>query len=128
MQPRETVVKTIARMGREFKKLMQKGRNVQIEIISGLVSTLFDSDIQAYDKTYEVIERLLNEKPAEQKSGPINQEYEYKWALHENEVFGPFPGKSMKAWNDAGFFKSGVYIRKVLSGESFTKMGSDESF
>ncbi|CAI2181981.1 3301_t:CDS:1 [Funneliformis geosporum] len=50
--------------------------------------------------------------------------WEYKWIdssdANSNDIYGPFSGEDMKAWNDQGFFAQGVLVRKAGSEDEFT--------
>uniref|UniRef100_A0A671KKG4 CD2 antigen cytoplasmic tail-binding protein 2 n=2 Tax=Sinocyclocheilus anshuiensis TaxID=1608454 RepID=A0A671KKG4_9TELE len=40
--------------------------------------------------------------------------WEYKWDNEENsELYGPFNSQQMQDWVDEGYFKDGVYCRKI---------------
>lgn len=46
--------------------------------------------------------------------------WEYKWENKEDaQVYGPFSNSCMNCWSDQGFFKDGVYCRKIGSEGSF---------
>ncbi|KAJ3294127.1 hypothetical protein HK104_003906 [Borealophlyctis nickersoniae] len=43
--------------------------------------------------------------------------WEYKWGKDSEELFGPFPGEDMKAWDEQGYFDQGeLWVRKVTQG------------
>ncbi|CAG8438774.1 16933_t:CDS:2 [Funneliformis mosseae] len=50
--------------------------------------------------------------------------WEYKWTdtsdANSNDIYGPFSGEDMKAWNDQGFFAQGVLVRKAGTEDEFT--------
>jgi CD2 antigen cytoplasmic tail-binding protein 2 len=49
--------------------------------------------------------------------------WEYKWSdtsgANSNEIYGPFSGEDMKAWNDQGFFTQGILVRKACTEDVF---------
>eukprot|EP00794_Sanderia_malayensis_P014122 gene14122-15599_t len=46
--------------------------------------------------------------------------WEYKWENNEEaEVYGPYQNSCMISWKEQGFFKNGVYCRKVGSAGDF---------
>ncbi|EGF78256.1 hypothetical protein BATDEDRAFT_35734 [Batrachochytrium dendrobatidis JAM81] len=111
MQPRETLIKTIQRIGflskkkkaKDVKKSdadiesrltpdMIKQRKVALERITALGSHLFDSDQSAYEKSYEQIVRLLRSKDL----------------IDDDWVHGtPLPPLSEKAQSEAFEYKWG---------------------
>lgn len=55
-------------------------------------------------------------KDEEADSGLVNDEvmWEYKWENKENsELYGPFSSQQMQDWVDQGYFKDGVYCRRI---------------
>ncbi|XP_026991278.2 CD2 antigen cytoplasmic tail-binding protein 2 isoform X1 [Tachysurus fulvidraco] len=55
-------------------------------------------------------------KDEELDSGLVSDEvmWEYKWENKENsELYGPFSSQQMQDWVDQGYFKDGVYCRRV---------------
>ncbi|XP_060758158.1 CD2 antigen cytoplasmic tail-binding protein 2 isoform X1 [Neoarius graeffei] len=55
-------------------------------------------------------------KDEEAHSGFVNDEvmWEYKWENKDNsELYGPFSSQQMQDWVDQGYFKDGVYCRRV---------------
>ncbi|XP_055753994.1 CD2 antigen cytoplasmic tail-binding protein 2-like [Salvelinus fontinalis] len=45
--------------------------------------------------------------------------WEYKWDTEENsELYGPFSSQQMQGWVDEGFFKDGVYCRRIEQGSA----------
>ncbi|MCI4384805.1 hypothetical protein PGIGA_G00042860 [Pangasianodon gigas] len=55
-------------------------------------------------------------KDEEADSGLVSDEvmWEYKWENKENsELYGPFSSQQMQDWVDQGYFKDGVYCRRV---------------
>jgi hypothetical protein len=67
--------------------------------------------------------RLDEVLPDEWQSGdplPETQEtlqkeelWEYKWTIESEDVFGPFPSKSMKLWQQEKYFPDTVVVRPV---------------
>ena len=46
--------------------------------------------------------------------------WEYKWENKDGaEIYGPYSNSCMISWNDQGYFKDGVFCRKVGSDGSF---------
>ena len=46
--------------------------------------------------------------------------WEYKWEDNdEAEIYGPYSNSCMQSWNEQGFFKDGVFCRKIGSEGSF---------
>lgn len=59
------------------------------------------------------------DKDEEEDSGLVTDEvmWEYKWENKENsELYGPFSSQQMQDWVDQGYFKDGVYCRRVNQG------------
>ncbi|KAL0993292.1 hypothetical protein UPYG_G00105760 [Umbra pygmaea] len=45
--------------------------------------------------------------------------WEYKWDTEENsELYGPFSSQQMQGWVDEGYFKDGVYCRRIRQGNT----------
>nr|XP_046161928.1 CD2 antigen cytoplasmic tail-binding protein 2-like [Oncorhynchus gorbuscha]XP_046161929.1 CD2 antigen cytoplasmic tail-binding protein 2-like [Oncorhynchus gorbuscha] len=45
--------------------------------------------------------------------------WEYKWDTGENsELYGPFSSQQMQGWVDEGYFKDGVYCRRIEQGSA----------
>ncbi|XP_071028574.1 CD2 antigen cytoplasmic tail-binding protein 2-like [Oncorhynchus clarkii lewisi] len=45
--------------------------------------------------------------------------WEYKWDTEENsELYGPFSSQQMQGWVDEGYFKDGVYCRRIEQGSA----------
>ncbi|XP_066498478.1 CD2 antigen cytoplasmic tail-binding protein 2 [Hoplias malabaricus] len=63
----------------------------------------------------EFDEKHRVEKETEDKSR-VNDEvmWEYKWENKDNsEIYGPFSSQQMQDWVDQGYFKDGVYCRRL---------------
>ncbi|KAJ1328683.1 hypothetical protein BSLG_009918 [Batrachochytrium salamandrivorans] len=117
MQPRETLIKTLQRIGPVTKRKTGTGgskhtdtdtktaptpemllkRKQDLERITTIGSHLFDIDQSAYEKSYEQIVRLLRSKD-----------------LIGTEVFGPFTAAQMLAWSQCGLLAQGnAYVRVI---------------
>ncbi|CAM4366856.1 hypothetical protein PO909_001562 [Leuciscus waleckii] len=59
------------------------------------------------------------EKDEDKDNSLVSDEvmWEYKWDNEENsELYGPFSSQQMQDWVDEGYFKDGVYCRKIDQG------------
>ncbi|XP_018934880.1 CD2 antigen cytoplasmic tail-binding protein 2-like isoform X1 [Cyprinus carpio] len=64
----------------------------------------------------EFDEKQVAEKDEDKDNSRVSDEvmWEYKWENEENsELYGPFSSKQMQEWVDEGYFKDGVYCRRI---------------
>jgi len=61
------------------------------------------------------------DEPSFSSKQPLTQQWEYKWVDNgvDIEVYGPFSGENMEAWNDQGFFTQGILVRKAGTDDEF---------
>jgi CD2 antigen cytoplasmic tail-binding protein 2 len=137
LQPSESVIDALARLGKEKKKKAQKSAGVaktsdvkakapDIDRITALASALLVHDAEVYSTTFEAHVRSIRRSgvvPAEWN--PPVTAYEYRWADNvgapdtKGAVYGPFSALEMRTWYDASFFGfSGekILLRKVKDG------------
>ncbi|EGD73134.1 hypothetical protein PTSG_04847 [Salpingoeca rosetta] len=70
-----------------------------------------DGVFTIYEDTYEKLVHEIKEKDV--------ATFEYKWSEDEDaEVYGPFTAQQMADWQEAGFFKSGVWARQLKKGRN----------
>uniref|UniRef100_A0A4W5Q3S7 CD2 antigen cytoplasmic tail-binding protein 2 n=2 Tax=Hucho hucho TaxID=62062 RepID=A0A4W5Q3S7_9TELE len=58
---------------------------------------------------------------ADQDDETVSDEvmWEYKWDTEENsELYGPFSSRQMQGWVEEGYFKDGVYCRRIEQGSA----------
>ena len=57
----------------------------------------------------------------ESKSEIVSDEvmWEYKWEEKDEEIHGPHSSSEMLQWTEDGYFKKGVYCRKVGTDSQF---------
>ncbi|KAJ8250863.1 hypothetical protein GJAV_G00214070 [Gymnothorax javanicus] len=75
---------------------------------------MFAEHIDSLDK-----EEMLEQE--EEAAGILNEEvlWEYRWQNDEGaELYGPFTSQQMQDWVDEGYFKDGVYCRRVGEGSA----------
>ncbi|KAI1884763.1 hypothetical protein AGOR_G00229850 [Albula goreensis] len=68
------------------------------------------------DMFADKIDGLDQDKTEEEDKGILSDEvmWEYKWENNESsELYGPFSSQQMQDWVDEGYFKDGVYCRKI---------------
>ncbi|XP_051988394.1 CD2 antigen cytoplasmic tail-binding protein 2 [Xyrauchen texanus] len=73
-----------------------------------------DDELDMFGDKFD--ERHSVEKDEDKDNDRVTDEvmWEYKWDNEENsELYGPFSSQQMQEWVDEGYFKDGVYCRKV---------------
>lgn len=56
--------------------------------------------------------------PEEVSSSESELKWEFKWKQEEEQIYGPFPTTQMQGWVDEGYFKDGVFVRKLGAEDS----------
>ncbi|KAJ8347397.1 hypothetical protein SKAU_G00287980 [Synaphobranchus kaupii] len=83
-----------------------------------------EEEEEELDMFADQIDGLPNDKTQEKEeeaTGILSDEvmWEYKWQNDEAaELYGPFSSQQMQDWVDEGYFKDGVYCRKVGQGDT----------
>ncbi|XP_069044394.1 CD2 antigen cytoplasmic tail-binding protein 2 [Lepisosteus oculatus] len=76
-----------------------------------------DEEDEQLDMFADKIDGTEGEKRKEEEEREtVSQEvmWEYKWENKENsELYGPFSSQQMQDWVDQGYFKEGVYCRRI---------------
>lgn len=170
MQPRETVKKTLQRLGKGSKissaeRWRRKKAGIvdeAAEVVTRLTHLTNDiltrtGNMNIYEETYEFIESRIrkatepaasaasaddaldmfadnfdsSEKqpdPGEKDKKDTQEEdkkddgalmWQFKWKQEDTELHGPFTTEQMAKWNEEGYFKSGVFVRKVGEDTKF---------
>ena len=140
LQPGESVLEALARLGREKKKKEKKASKAEksnedakakvseIDRITSLASALMVNDTEVYSTTFEALVRSIR------RSGTVAADwnppvaaYEYRWGEGygapetKDVVYGPFSLLEMQTWYDASFFGQvgeKILVRKVMDGQS----------
>ncbi|CEJ80485.1 hypothetical protein VHEMI00664 [[Torrubiella] hemipterigena] len=80
---------------------------------------IYDQERELLVREYrrESGEEWVEPKQPEEDTGTITVQttgdWNFRWVAGDGAVQGPFDGPTMKAWQDAGYFKQGVEIRRV---------------
>eukprot|EP01147_Barroeca_monosierra_P003471 gene3471-6102_t len=91
---------------RETREKAAQGLTRIIELADQLMQ---DGVFTIYEDTYEKLVHEIKEKDV--------PTFEYKWTDEEDsEVYGPFTAQQMADWQEAGFFKEGVWVRQLKKG------------
>ncbi|KAL9128750.1 MAG: hypothetical protein Q9217_002629 [Psora testacea] len=104
-------------------------RREAVEAITGAADQLLTrGQTDIYDLEREILTRQYSRETGDQWVDPPRQaeedggartgvakQWEYRWsdARDGGEAHGPFEGKTMEAWNEAGYFGDGVEYRAV---------------
>ena len=152
MQPGETVAKSIQRLGKSGKKI-KRGQKLsdlnkedaeeitadreKLSTLSGYADQLLQTgDMNAYDKTFESLNHLINERrtvessdmfaddfePSSSKSSlstkvaapSSSTSWEFKWDNKDDApVYGPHSNTEMIKWVNDGYFDVGVWVRQT---------------
>ncbi|XP_050525846.1 CD2 antigen cytoplasmic tail-binding protein 2 homolog [Daktulosphaira vitifoliae] len=82
-----------------------------------------DLDMYADDFDEKEKEKLVNtsttSKEEPEKSSDDKLQWEYKFSLESNEVFGPYDTEQMLKWKDEDRFKEPIWVRKCNSNSEF---------
>ncbi|KAJ3043249.1 hypothetical protein HDV00_005569 [Rhizophlyctis rosea] len=108
----------------------------QLTALSDKLMSLGQFDFQSL--TYEQIVRNLRraellddswqpgDAVPDSRSAPtsaLDTLWEYKWGEESEELFGPYTGQEMRAWNEQGFFnEGGALVRQVKAGTPLDAM------
>lgn len=68
------------------------------------------------DTPVEELKNSCRPTTSKNKMDLINNKimWEYKWDEGEDsQIYGPYSSEDMLAWNKQGYFRNGVYVRKV---------------
>lgn len=139
LQPGESVLEALARLGREKKKKEknaarakskdeEKAKVSEIDRVTALASALMVNDTEVYSSTFEGFVRSVRRSGTVAADwNPPTAAYEYRWAEGygapdtKDTVYGPFSGLEMQTWYDASFFGTlgeKILVRKVIDGHS----------
>jgi len=175
MEPRETISKTLRRLGGNTRlttaerwKLKKAGLSTdggsssKVTRLTELANQILtaDGNMDVYQETYEQISNIISksvkkgqpssslssdldmyaddfdlkekeklenptqsnqeesEEPEEQVTGESLQ-WEYKFSLESNEVFGPYSTEQMQKWKVEDKFKEPIWVRKCNSNSEF---------
>ncbi|KAJ8402643.1 hypothetical protein AAFF_G00367260 [Aldrovandia affinis] len=78
-----------------------------------------DDDLDMFADQIDGMEGEKEQDKEEKDQGMLSDEvmWEYKWENDgKSELYGPFSSQQMQDWVDEGYFKDGVYCRKVGQG------------
>ncbi|XP_050436968.1 CD2 antigen cytoplasmic tail-binding protein 2 homolog [Adelges cooleyi] len=82
-----------------------------------------DLDMYADDFDEKEKEKLVNtSQTSEEESKPSSDnklQWEYKFSLESNEVFGPYETEQMLKWKEEDKFKEPIWVRKCNSNSEF---------
>ncbi|KAG8433456.1 hypothetical protein GDO86_017655 [Hymenochirus boettgeri] len=144
----QEIAKGKMELGQEGAKSMtdseaeeSKGRTEPLELLISLADQMVALGVyEVYQDTYEKLAYKLRtlapraaldmfadeveEESLEKKEESLKDDevmWEYKWENKEGaELYGPFTSTQMQDWVDQGYFKDGVYCRRVnSSGDQF---------
>lgn len=111
-------------------------RRKAVDAITGAADALYSREqLEIYDTEREMLMRQYKretgdewEPPAEDVDAEPDEEindsamWEYRWSnARDGEHHGPYDGRTMKAWNDAGYFGEGVEFRRI-GGSEWTRV------
>ena len=115
----------------------ERRRREAVENITGAADRLLTrGQTEIYDTERELLMRQFSRETGEQwvehprqvdeDEEDANKQWEYRWsdARDGGDAHGPYDGKMMKAWDEAGYFGEGVEYREVGG----TKWSSIASF
>ncbi|RPB23353.1 hypothetical protein L211DRAFT_825747 [Terfezia boudieri ATCC MYA-4762] len=113
----------VQKVDKHYKELIEK--------LTGAADLLLTrGQLEIYDDSREMLMRQYRRETGEAWSLPIGTQrsprgevqWEYRWTDGRDggSVYGPFPGKDMKTWNQHGFFGEGVEFRKAGSDVAWT--------
>ncbi|RPB22384.1 hypothetical protein L211DRAFT_788763 [Terfezia boudieri ATCC MYA-4762] len=118
-----TAEEQVQKVDKHYKELIEK-------LTGAADSLLTRGQLEIYDDSREMLMRQYRRETGEAWSLPIGAQrsprgevqWEYRWTDGRDggSVYGPFPGKDMKTWNQHGFFGEGVEFRKVGSDVAWT--------
>ena len=106
----------------------ERRRREAVEALTGAADQLLTrGQVEIYDTEREMLTRQYTRetgeawveppKPGEdvEEGDADDREWEYRWsdARDGGEAHGPYDGKMMKAWNEAGYFGEGVEYRQI---------------
>ncbi|KAI1292043.1 CD2 antigen cytoplasmic tail-binding protein 2 -like protein [Halotydeus destructor] len=146
MKPRESIKKTIQRLGLTTKKYKGKKDSIPPEILKdketlGALTSLanqilISGDMDIYEKTFEQLNHLVKQEDADPldmfgdadcqpstSTGRVSAEdsvqWEFKWEnTEEAEKHGPVSNDQMKVWQGEGYFEAGVWVRQLGKSDS----------
>ncbi|XP_062342402.1 CD2 antigen cytoplasmic tail-binding protein 2 [Osmerus eperlanus] len=97
-----------------------KGMNKKSQKRATLEGSEEEDELDMFaDKIDEKRSSRSQDKEEEDEKMSDEVMWEYKWENKDNsELYGPFTSQQMQDWVDEGYFKDGVYCRKVDDGGS----------
>ncbi|KAK0324729.1 hypothetical protein LTR82_004434 [Friedmanniomyces endolithicus] len=108
--------------GAEHRDLVEEARKKAVEAITGAADALYSREQhEVYDAERDVLMRQYKRETGEDWQAPVweaadeGARWEYRWSDARDGVerHGPYDGKTMKAWEEAGYFGEGVEYRRV---------------
>ncbi|KAK0940947.1 hypothetical protein LTR29_007505 [Friedmanniomyces endolithicus] len=108
--------------GAEHRDLVEEARKKAVEAITGAADALYSREQhEVYDAEREVLMRQYKRETGEDWQAPVweaadeGARWEYRWSDARDGVerHGPYDGKTMMAWEEAGYFGEGVEYRRV---------------
>ncbi|KAI5097092.1 CD2 antigen cytoplasmic tail-binding protein 2, partial [Silurus meridionalis] len=108
----EIYQQTYEKLAYRLKNMQKAGKRV---VKDGVEEEEDELDMFA-DEFDEQHSRKKEEHEEEAESSLVSDEvmWEYKWENKENsELYGPFSSQQMQDWVDQGYFKDGVYCRRL---------------
>ncbi|KAK0789158.1 hypothetical protein LTR75_012419 [Friedmanniomyces endolithicus] len=108
--------------GAEHKDPVEEARKKAVEAITGAADALYSREQHdVYDAEREVLMRQYKRETGEDWQPSVleavddGSQWAYRWSDARDGVerHGPYDGKTMKAWQEAGYFGEGVEYRRV---------------
>ncbi|KAK0285629.1 hypothetical protein LTR35_004969 [Friedmanniomyces endolithicus] len=113
--------------GAEHRDLVEEARKKAVEAITGAADALYSREQHdVYDAEREVLMRQYKRETGEDWKPTVlgaadddGAQWEYRWSDARDGVerHGPYDGKTMEAWREAGYFGEGVEYRRVGHSE-----------
>ncbi|KAK0934891.1 hypothetical protein LTR29_013535 [Friedmanniomyces endolithicus] len=113
--------------GAEHKDPVEGARKKAVEAITGAADALYSREQHdVYDAEREVLMRQYKRETGEDWRPSVlgaadddGAQWEYRWSDARDGVerHGPYDGKTMEAWREAGYFGEGVEYRQVGHAE-----------
>lgn len=79
------------------------------ELLTGIYTNIFFNHQQVFKYLNQTLTTLLGE----------SLQWEYKFSLESNEVFGPYNTEQMQKWKVEDKFKEPIWVRKCNSNSDF---------
>ncbi|KAK0334756.1 hypothetical protein LTR91_015890 [Friedmanniomyces endolithicus] len=113
--------------GAEHRDPVEEARKRAVEAITGAADALYSREQHdVYDAEREVLMRQYKRETGENWRPTVlgaadddGAQWEYRWSDARDGVerHGPYDGKTMEAWREAGYFGEGVEYRRVGHAE-----------